>query len=132
MSGTTPCISNPQKCEPSRPYPTCTSSAITTPACGPHRLVDLRQVVAGSSIPPALPLSVSQMKAAGRRPAAASSVRIRRTSSAYRVPASVPVNGPRYRLGGSARWIQSGRVPSARGLSMSALDTSSEAVVQPW
>ncbi len=31
MSGTTPCISNPQKCEPSRPYPTCTSSAITTP-----------------------------------------------------------------------------------------------------
>ena len=31
MSGTTPFISNPQKCDPSRPYPTCTSSAITTP-----------------------------------------------------------------------------------------------------
>ena len=31
MSGTTPFISKPQKCDPSRPYPTCTSSAITTP-----------------------------------------------------------------------------------------------------
>src|SRR5215472_7903931 len=30
MSGTTPCVSNPQKCVPKRPNPTCTSSAIET------------------------------------------------------------------------------------------------------
>src|SRR5437879_780730 len=30
MSGTTPCVSNPQKCVPKRPKPTCTSSAIVT------------------------------------------------------------------------------------------------------
>ena len=31
MSGTTPWVSKPQKCVPSRPKPTCTSSAMQTP-----------------------------------------------------------------------------------------------------
>ena len=31
ISGTTFCVSNPQKCVPSRPKPTCTSSAMQTP-----------------------------------------------------------------------------------------------------
>src|SRR5258706_377303 len=31
MSGTTPCVSNIQKCEPARPNPVCTSSATQTP-----------------------------------------------------------------------------------------------------
>ena len=31
MSGTTPCVSKPQKCVPTRPNPTCTSSAMQTP-----------------------------------------------------------------------------------------------------
>src|SRR5690242_17963980 len=31
ISGTTPCISNPQKCVPTLPNPTCTSSATHTP-----------------------------------------------------------------------------------------------------
>ena len=30
MSGTTPCVSNPQKASPTRPNPTCTSSAMHT------------------------------------------------------------------------------------------------------
>ena len=36
MSGTTPCVSKPQKCVPSRPKPICTSSAMQTPPAAAH------------------------------------------------------------------------------------------------
>ena len=40
MSGTTPCVSKPQRCEPRRPKPVWTSSAMHTPPAAAHLAVD--------------------------------------------------------------------------------------------
>mmetsp|Transcript_431 Transcript_431/g.1265 ORF Transcript_431/g.1265 Transcript_431/m.1265 type:complete len:219 (-) Transcript_431:324-980(-) len=85
MSGVTPCCSNPQKCSPSRPKPTCTSSATHTPPLPRTRAYICSRYELGGTTTPATDMPDSMKKAASSWPSSSSPLIADLTCSAMRV-----------------------------------------------